>query len=105
MPKKTTKKETTKEPVAKVEDKAPEVKPKYTITVNLGDGERTGTGETVLEALQAVHKPVKIFTKTFVTITDGKRTKEMMFMPLRAKRLFYPHAQVYVARELEFLLK
>ena len=77
----------------------------YTISITQ-DGKTTkGTGATALEALQAVVKPIKIVSKVFLTITDGTRKAEMMYMPVKAKRLFYPIAQVIVAKQFEYLMK
>lgn len=78
---------------------------KYTITIQLGENVVSGTGETILEALEGIKKPVKITTKMFINVTDGTRKAELMFMPAHAKRLFYPIAQLYFAEKFKVLLK
>lgn len=77
----------------------------YTIKITQGSDTVEGKGATVLEALQAVTKPLKIVSKVFLEITDGTRKGGMMFMPTRAKRLFYPNAQVVLAKQLHYLMK
>lgn len=64
-----------------------------------------GSGATVLEALRAIKKPVKITTKSVLTVTKGdKKHSRPLTIPL-AKRMFYPGAQLYHAKNLELLLK
>lgn len=77
----------------------------YKLEIDFGSSKVEGTGATVLEALQSIETPVKIVGKTFIKLTDGTRTLERMYLPARAKRLFYPNAQFFLAKNLEFLLK
>lgn len=79
--------------------------PKYFISITQGDKTYKGSGDNALAALKSVIKPVKIIDKVFLTIKAGKRKAELMFMPTRAKRLFFPNAQIYVAKNLESLMK
>lgn len=80
-------------------------KPHFEIYITLGDVKLKGQGTTAYEALSSVKKPIKITGKTFVTLTDGKRKSERMLMPVAARRLFYPFAQFYLAKQLEYLLR
>lgn len=77
----------------------------YKVSVDVGNGELVGEGSTLLSALQSITTPVKIVAKTFLKVTEGKRSVEKVLMPRRARRLFQPHAQVFAARELELLMK
>lgn len=86
--------------------KTPKVKaPVYSLSLKLGDTVLKGSGETVLEALRAIKKPVKITTKSVLSLTKGeKKHSRVLTIPL-AKRLFYPAAQIYYAKDFELLLK
>lgn len=77
----------------------------YLLSITLGDLKLTGKGATMYEALTSIQRPVKITTKAFITVTQGSRKLEQMFMPQRAKRLFYPLAQSTFAKQFEFLLQ
>jgi hypothetical protein len=82
-------------------------KPADEVTIDLMFGTTvcSGTGQTVLEALRSIPKPIKITTKTILTVTKGeKKHTRPLTIPL-AKRLFYPGAQIYQAKNLEMLLK
>lgn len=75
------------------------------ISITLGDVKLKGTGETILEALASIKRPVKIVGKTFVDASNGTKDTSFMLMPVRAKRLFYPLAQAILAKQIEQLLK
>ncbi len=77
----------------------------FEISISLGDVQLKGKGATAYEALTSIKKPIKITGKTFVTLTQGKKKAERMLMPVQAKRLFYPVAQVFLAKQLTYLLK
>jgi len=79
--------------------------PVYEISIDFGDQTVTAEGSTLLEALQSVKRPTKIVGKTFVSITNGDRSAELMYLPMKAKRLFFPNAQVYLAKQLGLLLR
>lgn len=64
-----------------------------------------GEGETVLEAIEAITPPIKIFTKGTIKVTSGVKTLEETWMPVRMKRLFRPLSQSIVAKELTYLMK
>lgn len=79
--------------------------PDFTVTLQLDKTTLEGKGNTVLEALRKIKKPVKITTKSILTITKGdKKHSRGLTIPL-AKRLFYPAAQMYYARDWERLMK
>jgi hypothetical protein len=75
------------------------------VSVTIGDKTFEGEGETVYEALQAVKRPLKIMGKTYVTVTDGQRKLETMYMPVRARRMFAPLAQYVFAKQFDVLMK
>lgn len=79
--------------------------PLYSISITIGDTTLEGQGKTAQEALASIKPPVKITTKTFISLSDGVHTKELMFMPDQAKRLFHPHAQYLFGRNFTLLLK
>lgn len=82
----------------------PKAKP-FKIVITLGEEKHRGQGVTVFEALKGIAKPVKITTKAFLTISQGDKTSNQVLMPVQTKRLFYPSAQLYLAKQLELLLK
>ena len=59
------------------------------ITLNIGGQIYVGEGETAIDALQAVPKPVKIMAKGVFTVSDGVKKKEVLMLPFRLRRLFY----------------
>ena len=77
----------------------------YLISLKLGDETYEGSGETSFQALQSVKKPAKLMGKGIVTITQGDKKKVRVLMPVQLKRLFYPSAQFYQARNLELGMK
>lgn len=88
-----------------IEEPTPEPVTTYTIDITIGDTHLHGEGTSALEALESIQKPQKITTKVFVSLSDGTTTKDVMFMPTQAKRMFYPQAQYVFARNFTFLLK
>lgn len=79
--------------------------PVFSVKFTIADQIYEGTGASVLEALQAVPKPVKITGKAYLQVTDGTRSKNMPLTVERTKRFFYPIAQIYVAKMLAQALK
>lgn len=77
----------------------------YAITIKIGDNVLEGTGSTAYEALASIAKPVKIVGKGFLTIKYNGLKKEQMFMPPACKRLFYPQAQIFLAKQLVLGMK
>ena len=91
-------------PYKKVE-KVEFVAPVYVVSLQLDKTILKGNGATVLEALRAIPKPVKITTKSVLTVSKGdKEHSRPLTIPL-AKRLFYPAAQIYQAKNLELLMR
>lgn len=90
---------------AKTKKKAVKKELEYSLTLTLGNDVYSGTGATLLEALSSMPVPHKITTKAMLSITDGTRNAERMYMPVAAKRLFYPLAQKFLAKQLAYLLK
>lgn len=80
-------------------------KDSFQISLTLGDKTFAGSGATLLEALQSTPVPLKIVSKGLLKITDGIRKLEKSLMPRLIKRLFYPSAQIYQAKMLEYLMK
>lgn len=64
-----------------------------------------GEGETALEALQSVPKPLKIFNKGLLTITNGELRKTMDMPVPRLRRMFYPSAQPILIKWISSGLK
>jgi len=78
----------------------------FEISLRLGDNTFTGTGVTMLEALENLEKPTKIFLKGILNMTHGeKKSKELVLTIPRIKRLFYPIARFHQAKQLEHILK
>lgn len=77
----------------------------YVISLTLGDNTLEGRGDSVYEALSSIKKPLKIVGKTFLIVTNGDKKATQMLMPVRAKRLFYPMAQLMLAKQIQLLLK
>jgi hypothetical protein len=77
----------------------------YVISLTLGDVTHTGEGDTLLEALESIKKPVKIISKGKFTVTNGEKSLERTLMPVKIKRLFMPITQFYQARAFSLLLK
>ena len=64
-------------------------KPNFSITLTLGDQVFKGKGETALDALQSIPKPVKLMSKGTFFMTDGVKEFETLMYPIRLRRLFY----------------
>lgn len=79
--------------------------PQFSVSLRLDQTTLEGKGATVLEALQAIKKPVKITTKSVLTVARGDKSHSRALTIPLAKRLFYPAAQIYHAKNLELLLK
>ena len=88
-----------------MEETKPAKEVRYNVSLNLADTTLKGSGVSILEALRAIKKPVKITTKSVLTVTYGKkRHSRPLTIPL-AKRLFYPASQMYIAKNLALLMK
>lgn len=78
---------------------------KYLVSFTFGDKSIVGSGASMLEAIRSVPRPVKIFNKCVLRITDGNRKLERVFMPIKSKRFFYPNSQPFLAKYMESLLR
>lgn len=74
----------------------------YTITLTLGNDVLKGKGETPLDALQSIKRPIKITTKGLLVISNGEKQNEHYLSIPRVKRLFYPLAQAVISKQLAF---
>lgn len=79
--------------------------PVFAVSLKLDKTILEGKGATMLEALRAIVKPVKITTKSVLTVSNGIKTHSRPLTVPRANRLFYPAAQIYHAKNFELLLK
>ena len=79
--------------------------PRFGVSLKLDNTVIEGFGDSVLAALRSLKKPVKITTKSVLTVTRGNlKHLRPLTIPL-AKRLFYPASQVYLAKNLELVMK
>ncbi len=79
--------------------------PAFHVSLQLDKTLLEGKGATMLEAIRAIPKPVKITTKSVLTIIKGdKKHSRPLTIPL-AQRLFRYGFQPIQARNLEILLK
>jgi hypothetical protein len=81
------------------------VTPKFSISMQHGNQTFTGTGETIYDALSTMNVPIKITNKVILRVTDGTKKLEKMYMPVKAKRLFFPLAQRVISKQLSLLLR
>lgn len=79
--------------------------PPFIFSLNLGGNILVGKGATALEALRAIPVPNKIMSKGVLTISQGDKKKEMLFMVPRLKRIFYHNAQPILIKMLAMGLK
>lgn len=85
--------------------KSEEVSDNYVITYRIGADVYKGEGATILEALEKLPAPPKIFIKSFVTVSKGDKSFEQVLTVPRAKRLFMPIARVILSKHFQLLLK
>jgi len=76
--------------------------PNYKFHLDLCGQIFEGTGSTSLEALQAVPVPLKITTKGTLTITHGDKSKTLILLIPKIKRLFYPNFQSVIIKHLVY---
>ncbi len=77
----------------------------YKLKLTIGKEVYESEGVTIVEALENLPTPGKIFIKGFVSLTHGERHTERLFMPVQLKRFLYPVARSYVAKALAATLK
>lgn len=78
---------------------------KIAIEIVFADKTLRGNGENMLEAIESIPVPIKVFLKGTIKITQGDKSLERTWMPKRIRRLFRPLSQSTVAKELTYLLK
>ncbi len=74
----------------------------YHLTITFGNEVYQSEAPTLLEALQSLPRPLKITTKARLVLSYGERNKEFLYMPMMAKRLFYPLAQPRIVKTMLF---
>lgn len=74
--------------------------PGFILELSIGGELFKSSAPTVLEALENLERPQKIITKGTITVRHGSRKKELFFMPMAMKRIFYPLARVPMAKML-----
>lgn len=79
--------------------------PKYRLVLTMGDQIIAGEGDSVLEILEKMERPVKVTTKVMVTGTYDDKSFVQMLFPDRAKRLFYKVSRPVIAKQLQLLLR
>lgn len=72
----------------------------FKISIQVNGETLGGVGETALDALRAIKKPVRISTKGIINITDGEKSKQMVFMPFKLRKLFFPSNQPTLSKFL-----
>jgi hypothetical protein len=64
-------------------------KPKFSIIIKTNYETFKGKGETAVEALRSIKKPLKVMWRGTVTVEEGKKKVEILVYPVRLRRLFY----------------
>ena len=77
----------------------------FEISIKMGDTILYGKGTTALEALQSIERPTKIIQKSIFTISHGNKRKEILFTPVKMRRIFFPSAQPILIKWLAAGLK
>lgn len=75
----------------------------FSISVLLGDHKFSSSGENALEALTDLPKPDKIMHKAIVTVSKGKESHDLLYMPVKLKRLYWKNARPTLAKQFENL--
>lgn len=77
-------------------------KGKLSITLTVGDLTSQASGDSMLEALQSLEKPLKITTKGVVLLSNGTKERSIVYTPFQLKRMFFPMAQKILAKQFEY---
>ena len=78
----------------------------FSLSLQIGDKVFKGGGATMFDALSSIKKPDKIMGKGVMTITKGEQKKELLYYPIRLKRLFYNKTfQAIQAKQLSVLFQ
>ena len=64
------------------------IKPKYKVSMRLGTETQTKSGETILEALELLEKPIYFKTKGIISVKFGKQFAEIYMWPILLRKLF-----------------
>lgn len=85
---------------------APIKKDMFVVKLQIGNETYNGSGETMIEALNALALPPKFFLKGILDISHGDKHKNMLLPPMRIKRLFMtsPSMKNVVAKQLTTLI-
>ena len=71
----------------------------YSLTLSLGDKVYKSKGADFLEALKGLKMPIKIMSKAILTLSDGERSYDIDYLPLKTKRLFWKNSQPILAKQ------
>ena len=74
----------------------------FSITLTLGDTTVSGRGISMLEALQRLPKPAKMVSKGVVVLSNGTKTRTLVYTPFQVKRLFFPIATKFIAKQFSY---
>lgn len=74
----------------------------FTISLKMGNEVYKSQGATAFEALATLPIPDKIFLKGILTCERNGKKHELLLLPPRIKRLFYPLARQMVAKQLSY---
>ena len=76
----------------------------FSISLALGDKVYKSKGATFFDALLSLPMPVKIMCKAILTISDGKGSAELDYLPLKTKRLYWKNARPTLAKQFDILV-
>ena len=76
----------------------------FSLTLSLGDKVYKSKGANFLEALKELKMPVKIMSKAILTLSDGERSYDLDYLPLKTKRLFWKNSQPILAKQFNMLV-
>ena len=77
----------------------------FSLKLSLGEKVYKSKGDNFLEALQTLEMPTKIMSKAILTISDGERSYDLDYLPLKTKRLFWKNAQPLLAKQFSMLVR
>lgn len=94
-----------KKSTKKVTAESTPVAPQFKISVDFGGHVYEGVGVDAKEALLNLTAPTKITTKAVVHVSHGDKSKTLLMVPQKAKRLYWKVARDVNAKMLSALLK
>ena len=77
----------------------------YNLTLTLADKVLKGKGETVLEALQSIKEPIKVFTKGDIVLKYGNKEMKQTWNPVKVRVMFRKLSQPILAKQFTYLLR